>query len=170
MEADIILIYGGCDDKVHVDLIEVKSRNKNIQHRQVEDALEQVRKDALLVLALLKDFSKDKMVIQTFIAFPYCDQAEIFCKDSLKNVILKSDLQEESLSRKLNLKKRQWSEFDNIAFLSLCARLIGRGIEKNSNISIIEAMIKYENNIEKQLIMLDEEQIKVLNYLEYYYQ
>ena len=163
LEADIILIYPGSDEIIHLDIIEVK-KPKNIKDQHVQKALKQLRKDTVFLLSILKEFSKDKFKIQLFIAFPDCDQSHIFDKRLLENIILRSDL--ENISSKLNLMKRNDSQKDNVPFLTVCARIIGRGIKTYSCRGNIECMIKYERNIERQLIMLDEEQTEVLRYLE----
>ena len=163
LEADIIFIYPGSDEKIHVDLIEVKRpEDQNIKKKHVNGALEQLRKDTILLLSILKDFPKETFKIQTFIGFPDCEQ---WNGGSLENILLKSDL--ENISSKMSIKKRNDSQLENIRFLTVCARIIGRG-ETSSSRDNIECMIKYERNIEKQLIVLDEEQTKILNYLEAY--
>ena len=82
----------------------------------------------------------------------------------MNSILTKTDFITNRFKDKLNLNYFQ-SEVveENIHFLSACARLRGN---QNQTISYKEQkdwMLKYEGNIEKQLIMFDEDQRSVLN-------
>ena len=167
MEADIILLYPGADGKLHIVIIEVKRpvNSEKPTDNIIDDAMVQLRKDRKFILTLLNDISIDYIDIQTLIAFP---DTESFANNvtELSEVLLtKDDLCKPTLSKKLKINWIIDTQIENQLFLTACARLIGRGNRSINSKVQTDWMINYEDNVEKQLIMLNEEQREILHNL-----
>ena len=178
-EADIILLYPSPDGKIHVVLIEVKRSTDpgKLSEGLITEALVQLKKDTHFILQLLQDVPAEKLKIETFIALPEAEDNVVEEKFNehqiptsfMGNVLTKTDFTTNKLKDKLNLDYCQSEEGgENINFLGACA-----GIRGNQNLSQKVSykeqkdwMLKYEENIEKQLIMFDEDQRDVLNNFE----
>ena len=70
LEADIILLYPGHHDRLHVRLVEVKRPEKDVKREHINKALEQLKRDTAFILSILRDVPKENLDIQTFMAFP----------------------------------------------------------------------------------------------------
>ena len=180
-EADIILLYPSTDNKIYVVLIEVKRSTdpQKLSESLIAEALVQLKKDTKFILQLLQDVPSEKLKIDTFIAFPEAKDnvvEDIFTEHQISrafmgNILTKTDFTTGGLKNKLKLDYCQ-SEIggsgdgENVHFLSACARIRGH---QNLNISYKQQkdwMLKYEGNIEKQLIMFDEDQRSIFNNFE----
>mgnify|MGYP002050342127 CR=1 FL=1 len=172
-EADIILLYPKKKKKINVVLIEVKrsSDPNKLSESLMTEALVQLKKDAAFILQLLQDVPSENLKIDTFIAFPEAEYnvvEDLFTVNQLPstfhdNILTKTDFTSNKIKDKLKL---DFCQSENVHFLSACARLRGHQNLTISNKEQKDWMLKYEGNIEKQLIMFDEEQRKILNNLE----
>ena len=77
----------------------------------------------------------------------------------------KDDLCKQTLSKKLKINWINDTQIENQLFLTACARLIGRGNRSINSKVQTNWMIDYEENVEEQLIMLNEEQRGILQNL-----
>ena len=99
-------------------------------------------------------------------AFPETEKDEAqFSDKSLDNILFKEDLEPDNLIAKFQASRsKHFSHHNNELFLTACVRLI-----ENRNVSnkcIHDFMIRYEGNLEKQLILLDEDQRMMLQKVE----
>ena len=179
-EADIVLIYPTPDGKINVVLIEVKRSTdpQKISENLITEALVQLKKDTKFMLQLLPDVPSENMKINTFLALPETDDnvvADMFTLNQIPtafmgNILTKTDFDSNKFRDKLKLNFCQsvvgGEITENVNFIRACARIRGHQNLTISNKEQKVWMLKYEENIEKQLIMFDEEQREVLNNFE----
>ena len=179
-EADIILLYPRPDRKINVVLIEVKRSTKPhiLSEGLMTEALVQLKKDTQFILQLLQDIPSENLKIDTFIAFPEAEDdivEDLFTvhqipSNFMVNILTQTDFTSNKFKDKLKLdfyQKGFGGEIaENVYFLSACARIRGHQSLIVSNKEQKEWMLRYEGNIEKQLIMFDEEQRKIFNNFE----
>ena len=179
-EADIILLYPNDNGKINVVLIEVKrSTDPNkLSKSLMTEALVQLKKDTQFILQLLQDIPSENLKIDTFIAFAEAEDdivEDLFTLHQIPstfmgNILTQTDFTSNKFKDKLKLdfyRKGFGGEItENVYFLSACARIRGHQSLIVSNKEQKEWMLRYEGNIEKQLILFDEEQRKILNNFE----
>jgi len=174
MECDIALIYPG-EDKLHVRLGEAKKPdNGKLKDRNVKEASKQLVKDAKLFSNILKDIPSEKLDVQTFIILdiPESEKIKSFCSSCSENVLLVEDFESEldKLQEKLSIHDTTKNIFDaeiQKLFLSACTRLqclIGEFPKKVLQQSH-DWMIKYQDKVEKQLILFNDDQRKIMKNL-----
>ena len=183
-EADIILMYPD-GEKLHVIIIEVKKEEnlENLNTNNIEDGLRQLRKDVLLIHNVLPDVPKERLDIKFFLALPNKEAKEYdFCDRCLNYIITKEYLtgtveSSTMLRRKLMIKRKiklnvsegaaSMEEFHSQDLLLTAS---SRFIDQHTNIAydkdLRNFVIKFENNIEKELIVFDEDQCECLGIVE----
>ena len=166
MESDIILLYPG-NDKLIVVLVEVKKPVNELNDNLVVDAFKQLKRSLILICSLLKDISPTKYNVKTFAAFPDTRRPTNFCDKCSKNILWKEDIDfnDQDLHRKFSFEP-QSTNVNNETFLTACARIIGNGSKVSTLKDLNDWVIRYENNIEKQMILLNDDQKNVLQHLD----
>ena len=143
-------------------------------NRLLKEASEQLVKDKNLINWLLKDVPSEKLDIKTFIIVDIPEsgkEGKIFCQFSkTENVLIVKDFESDNkkVSDKFSMHHTS-SRHDETEeyFLLACTRfqyLIGdfptRALQESH-----DWMIKYQDNIEKQLIIFNEDQRKIMKKL-----
>jgi len=170
-ETDLILLYPGENDILNVVIFEVK-RPENKEHfnrNLVIDAIKQLGKDHQLVLNLLPDVTSDKLNIRTIIALPETENDDLFSGDVSRDVISKDDLVlgPSHLANKLGIVHSSVDPEQNQNFISLCARLWPETGKKLVDYKDEHKyVIRYEDDVAKQLLLFNEDQRNILNNLD----
>ena len=173
MECDISLIYPG-EEKLHVRLAEVKRPRDDVfkestTKRLLKEASEQLEKDVKLINWILKDISPEKLDIKTFVVLdiPEEQKDEDMLKDYTDTVLVLKDI--ENNYQQINQSSSFISSNNEIHeyFWTACGRLqsLVGGFETKILQQSHDWMIKYQDSIEKQLIIFNQHQRKIVSKL-----
>ena len=118
---------------------------------------------------LLPDVPSDKLNIRTIIALPETENDDLFSGDVSRDVISKDDLVlgPSHLANKLGIVHSSVDPEQNQNFISLCARLWPETGKKLVDYKDEHKyVIRYEDDVAKQLLLFNEDQRNILNNLD----